>query len=512
MSPKGLSPARPGSVPFAGGPSLYIDGSWCHPIAGATREIVNPADSSVVAVIDEAGRDDAVAAVTAARRAFDDSAWRHTTIGERVTLLEKIAELLLRDRDEIARIETLDTGKTLRESHIDIDDVVSVFRYYARLASSVSDRLVDVGDPRIISRVVREPVGVCVLIAPWNYPLLQIAWKIAPALAAGCTMVAKPSEVTPLSTIALVRLAQEAGIPAGVLNLITASGAAIGDALTNNPDVDMISFTGGAATGATIAKSAAQHVSRVALELGGKNPHIVFADIGTSGSAWDNAVDAVVTGVFLHSGQVCSSGTRLIVERSIADAFVVALKIRAEAIRFGDGMEVGSETGPLVSMAHREKVESYVALGISEGATLVTGGIRPTGAKWERGSYFPPTIFDHCDRSMRLVVEETFGPIMTVERFDTEAQAIELGNDTSYGLAAGVRTTDSARGERVSRALRHGTVWINDFGVYTPAAEWGGFGKSGNGRELGPTGLAEYQELKHIWTNTEPSATGWFTP
>ncbi|HEY5840157.1 MAG TPA: aldehyde dehydrogenase family protein [Mycobacterium sp.] len=485
--------------------SLFIDGKWVHAADGGTRDIVNPADGSVVAVVDEAGHTDAAAAVAAARAAFDSGEWRGTPVAERAALLDRIADLLMRDRDQIAHVETLDTGKTLKESYIDVDDVVSVFRYYARLVAVESDRLVDVGDPTVISRVVREPIGVCVLIAPWNYPLLQISWKIAPALAAGCTMVAKPSEVTPLSTIALVRLAEEAGVPAGVLNLIQASGAAVGTALTDTPDVDLISFTGGASTGVAIARAAAPHVTRVALELGGKNPHIVFAD-----AEWKSAVDAVVTGVFMHSGQVCSSGTRLIVEESIAEKFVAELVVRAGEIRFGDGLDPRSQTGPLVSMAHRAKVESHVEQAMSEGAELVAGGQRPTGPEFAAGSYYPPTIFDHCERSMRIVQEETFGPILTVERFTTEQQAIELGNDTSYGLAAGVRTADTGRAERVARALRHGTVWVNEFGIYTPAAEWGGFGKSGNGRELGPTGLAEYQELKHIWTNTSPKEVDWF--
>jgi betaine-aldehyde dehydrogenase len=486
-------------------PNLYVDGKWVHAADDGTREIVNPADSSVVAVVDEATAADATAAVAAARAAFDSGGWPHTPVAERAALLNRIAELLARDRDELARIETLDTGKTLRESYIDIDDVTSVFRYYANLVTVEADRVIDVGNPAVISRVVREPIGVCVLIAPWNYPLLQIAWKIAPALAAGCTMVAKPSEVTPLSTIALVHLAEEAGVPPGVLNLIQASGAAVGAALTDTADVDLISFTGGAATGTNIARTAAPHVTRLALELGGKNPHIVFAD-----AEFDTAVDHVLTGVFMHSGQVCSSGTRLIVEESIAEDFVAALAVRAGQIRFGDGLDPNSQTGPLVSMAHRDKVESYVELALSEGAVLAAGGRRPTDPHLAKGSFYPPTIFDHCHRGMRIVAEETFGPILTVERFNTEAQAIELGNDTSYGLAGGVRTADQGRAERVARALRHGTVWINDFGYYTPAAEWGGFKKSGNGRELGPSGLAEYQEIKHIWNNTSPAAAGWF--
>jgi betaine-aldehyde dehydrogenase len=492
-----------------GEPDLYIGGRWRHASDRGTRDIVNPADGSVAAVVDEATTDDATAAIAAARAAFDDGAWPATPVGDRAALLDRIADLLQRDKESLARLETEDTGKTLVESGIDIDDVTSVFRYYAKLVAVESDRLVDVGDPSVISRVVREPIGVCVLIAPWNYPLLQMSWKVAPALAAGCTMVAKPSEVTPLSTIAFVHMLEEAGVPPGVVNLVQGSGAVLGEALTDTPDVDFISFTGGLATGTTISRVAAQHVTKVAVELGGKNPHIVFADV-RAGGAWDIAVDQVLTGVFLHSGQVCSAGTRLIVEESIADDFVAELVTRAERIRMGDGMDPASETGPLVSEQHRAKVEAHVAAAISEGAKLLTGGARPSDPALAKGSFYLPTIFDRCDRSMGIVREETFGPILTVERFTDEAEAITLGNDTEYGLAAGVRTSDPARGERVVRALRHGTVWLNDFGYYTAAAEWGGFGKSGNGRELGPTGLAEYQELKHIWHNTAPKPAGWF--
>jgi betaine-aldehyde dehydrogenase len=488
-----------------GEPDLYIGAEWRHASDGGTRQIINPADGSTAAVVDEATPEDARAAVNAARAAFDDGAWPATPVTERAALLDRIANLLERDKESLAGLETADTGKTLVESRIDIDDVTSVFRYYARLVGTEADRLVDVGDSTVISRVVREPIGVCVLIAPWNYPLLQMSWKIAPALGAGCTMVAKPSEVTPLSTIAFVHLLEEAGVPAGVVNLVQGSGAVLGAALTDNADVDFISFTGGLATGRTIAKVGADHVTKVAVELGGKNPHIVFAD-----AEWESSVDQVLTGVFLHSGQVCSAGTRLIVEESIADDFVAELVSRAEQIRVGDGMDPSSETGPLVSEQHRAKVEAHVADAISEGAKLLTGGSRPSDPALEKGSFYLPTIFDRCDRSMRIVQEETFGPILTVERFTTEAEAISLGNDTEYGLAAGVRTSDPARGERVVRALRHGTVWLNDFGYYTAAAEWGGFGKSGNGRELGPTGLAEYQEIKHIWHNTAPKPAGWF--
>ncbi|WP_139279722.1 aldehyde dehydrogenase family protein [Rhodococcoides yunnanense] len=491
-------------------PSLHIGGEWSGSSDGGTREIVDPATGSAILVVDEATPDDARRAISVARHVFDDGRWAGTSVAERTAFLTKIADLLQRDKEQLAHIETLDTGKTLAESRIDIDDVTSVFRYYAELAAVHGDRLVDVGRPEVISRVVHEPIGVCVMIAPWNYPLLQISWKIAPALAAGCTMVLKPSEVTPLSTIAFVKLVQEAGVPDGVVNLVQGSGAVLGEALTANPDVDFISFTGGLATGRTILAAAASNVTKVAVELGGKNPHIVFADAVSDPTAFADSVDHVLTGVFLHSGQVCSAGTRLIIEDSVADLFVAALAERARGIRMGSGLDPTSETGPLVSEAQRRKIEKYVALGVEEGAELVVGGSRPDDRELADGSYFLPTIFDRCDRTMKIVQEETFGPILTVERFTTEEEALRLGNDTNYGLAAGVRTSDSARGERLVRGLRHGTVWLNDFGIYTAAAEWGGFKRSGNGRELGPSGLSEYQEAKHIWHNTSPTAAGWF--
>ncbi|MEW1959663.1 aldehyde dehydrogenase family protein [Kineococcus sp. NPDC059986] len=486
-------------------PELFVAGQWRSAAAGGTRDVVNPFDAQVFAVVDEAAAEDAEAAVLAARTAFDDGPWARTPVAERAALLDRVADLLQRDREEIARTETLDTGKTLAESRIDVDDVTAVFRYYAREGVVEVDRTVDVGRPEVHSRVVHHPVGVCTLIAPWNYPLLQISWKVAPALVAGNTVVLKPSEVTPLTTVHLVKLLEEAGAPPGVVNLVLGAGGAVGPALTSHPAVDLVSFTGGLATGRSIAKVAADTVKRVTVELGGKNPNIVFADVDL-----DVAVDTVLTGVFLHSGQVCSAGTRLIVEESIADDLVAGVVERARRIRFGNGLEEGVESGPLVSAQHREKVEGYVALGLEEGARLLTGGRRPDAPDLQRGFFLEPTVFDGCDRSMRIVQEETFGPILTVERFRTEEEAVFLGNDTTYGLAGAVQTLDVDRGERVAAALRHGTVWINDFGPYVPEAEWGGQRMSGNGRELGPAGLAEYRETKHVWRTTRPAAPGWF--
>jgi betaine-aldehyde dehydrogenase len=469
------------------------------------REIVNPFNQSVIATLDDATPAEALAAVQAARTAFDTGDWPQWTPADRAALLRRIADLLTQNKSDLARWETVDTGKTLVESEIDVDDVVSVFRYYADLAERDQTRSVDAG-PGVISQVRYEPVGVCVLITPWNYPLLQASWKIAPALAAGNTMVVKPSEVTPLTTIKLVELIEQAGVPAGVVNLVLGAGPEVGPVLTGAPEVDLVSFTGGLRTGQSIMRSAADTVKKIALELGGKNPNIVFDD-----APFEAAVDKALTGVFLHAGQVCSAGTRLIVHADIHDAFVAELVRRAEAIHLGNGLAPDSRSGPLVSAAHRAKVEHHVAVGLAEGATLLTGGRRPDDPELRAGFFYLPTIFDHCRRDMRIVQEETFGPILTVETFTTEDEAVELGNDTDYGLAGAVWTADRERGQRVARRLRHGTVWINEFGPYLPQAEWGGFKRSGIGRELGPTGLHEYQEAKHVYENTDPRPEYWFS-
>lgn len=486
--------------------NLFVAGKWAPSADGGVSQTINPFDASPLETLAEATPDDVSAAVAAAREAFDDGSWRRTTITERTTLLTSIADLLQRDREELARIESLDTGKTLNEARFDVDDSTAVFRYYAGMAGTEAGRVVDPGRPNVTSRIVHEPVGVCALIAPWNYPLLQISWKLAPALAAGNTAVVKPSEITPLSTVALVGLIEEAGAPPGVVNLLLGAGSTTGAALVAHPDVDLISFTGGLATGERIMAAAARGVRRVALELGGKNPNIVFADTDL-----ETVVDNALTAAFLHSGQVCSAGARLVVEESLHDSFVAALAARADRIRLGSGLDPDTECGPLVSAAHREKVERYIVVSLEEGATLLAGGRRPDSPELAAGFFLRPTVFAGCTREMTAVREEVFGPVVTVERFRTEEEAIRLGNDTAYGLAGAVWTSDAGRAERVARALRHGTVWINDYHPYLPAAEWGGFGRSGIGRELGPSGLAEYTETKHIYHNIAPGPARWFS-
>lgn len=483
----------------------YINGVWETSKSEAARSIMNPFNQEIIARVTESDRADAKKAIQKARYAFDTSDWPNLPGIERGKLVQKIADLIIRDKEELAELESLDTGKTLDESRTDMEDIAGVFRYYAELGGKDAGEVIDSPIPNSTSRVVYEPVGVCAQITPWNYPLLQASWKLAPALVAGNTLIMKPSEITPLTSIKIFKLMEEAGIPKGVINLVLGPGKTVGAELSENKNVDLISFTGGIETGKRIMQAASSNMKNIAFELGGKNPNIVFAD-----ADFNTAVDQAMNAVFFHAGQVCSAGTRLIVEDSIHDAFVEKLVHHVKSIQLGSGFDEATQMGPLISKEHLAKVEDYVEKGRNEGATVVVGGKRPVNPELQNGFFYLPTILTDCTTGMDVVQDEGFGPVITVEKFSTEEEAVELSNDSIYGLSGGVFTNDIAKAERCVKKMRMGTVWINDVNLYFPQAPWGGYKQSGIGRELGKTGLEEYQETKHIFQNLKPEPLNWF--
>lgn len=484
---------------------MYINGQWVESISGETKKIINPYNQEVIAEVARGDREDAKKAILAARNAFDHGHWQHFSASERGDLLYGTAQKIKECRQELAELESLNTGKTVTESLADMDGIAGVFQYYAGLADKDGGLMIESPNPNSVSRAVREPVGVCGLIAPWNYPLLQASWKLAPALAAGNTVILKPAEITPLSSIKICEIFEEVGFPKGVINLVLGPGSSVGAELAESDLVDLISFTGGGDAGREIMKAASNNFKKISMELGGKNPNIVFND-----ADFDTAVDYALNAVFFHAGQVCSAGARLLVQKDIHDRFVEAVIDRTKQIKMGSGFDEDTEMGPVISEEHLKTLEAYIKTGIDEGATLATGGKRPTAPELQKGFFMEPTIFTDCHRKMKIVQEESFGPILTVEIFNTEEEAIELANDSVYGLAGAVWTRDMNRAERVVQQLRMGTVWINDFHPYFPQAPWGGYKQSGIGRELSHIGLEEYTEIKHIYQNTKPEPQNWF--
>jgi betaine-aldehyde dehydrogenase len=482
---------------------LFVGGEWSLAGQGGTRELYNPANGAPTATIAEATESDVEAAIVAARKAFDEGPWGATNATDRAALLFAVADAIDARRDELSRIDTLNNGKPLRETQYDAIDAAGCFRYYAGLATKPHGQTFDVPAPSQ-TFTVREPIGVCGQIVPWNYPLLMAAWKLAPALAAGNVCILKPSELTPLSTIALATIFDGLGFPPGVINVVTGPGATVGHAIASSMLVDKIAFTGGTKTGRSIMQAATSNLKKISLELGGKSPNIVFAD-----ADFETAVDYALFGIFANAGQVCSAGSRLVVERSLRDRFVERLVERAENIRVGDGFDPQTEMGPIVSPLHRERVEAYIATGIEEGAKLLCGGER-LGGPLATGNFIAPTIFDGTSPNMRIVKEEIFGPVLVIQTFDDEAEAIAIANDTVYGLAGAVFTGDIAKAHRVIRKLRAGITWINTYHPTYNEAPWGGYKQSGIGRELGTYGYDAYTEVKQINVNLDVAPSGWF--
>jgi betaine-aldehyde dehydrogenase len=486
--------------------SLFLGGRFVAASDGGTRELIDPATGDVVGRVAESTRADAERAIALARAAFDEGPWPETPALERARLLHVLANEIDANAADLAALETLNCGKPLREAEYDVADAANCFRYYAGLATKPHGQTFDVPAPSQ-SFTVREPIGVCGQIVPWNYPLLMTVWKLAPALAAGNVCILKPSELTPLSALWLAKMIAAAGFPDGVLSVLPGAGPVAGAALAESMLVDKIAFTGSVPTGQTIMRAAAGNVKKISLELGGKSPNIVFAD-----ADFETAIDYALFGIYANAGQVCSAGSRLVVERSIADRFVAELVRRAEKIVTGDGFDAATEMGPLVSRRQRDRVEEYIAIGKAEGATLACGGGRLPGELGERGNFILPTIFTDTTPQMRIVREEIFGPVLAVQVFEGEADAVKIANDSPYGLAGAVFTNDGARAQRVIRKLRAGITWVNAYHPTYNEAPWGGYKQSGIGRELGTYGFDAYTEVKQININLAVEPSGWFKP
>lgn len=486
-------------------PHLFIDGQWLTPQQGGQFEVFDPSDESLLARVAAAGPADVDLAVRAARRAFDQGPWPRLSGAERAVVLRRIAEGIRARQDELAVLEVRDNGKPLPEAQWDIGDAAGCFDFYAGLAERLDgeERPIALGDERFRASVVREPVGVAAAVIPWNYPLLMAAWKVAPALAAGCCMVLKPSELTPLTALELASIVTDAGLPPGVLNILPGLGGEAGAALVEHPGVDKVAFTGSVPTGSRIMQAAARDVKNISLELGGKSPFIVFADSDIAA-----AVEWIMFGIFWNQGQVCSATSRVLVERSLYPALLERLSEEAQKIRIGNGLEDGVLLGPLVSAGQHAKVSAAIAQGIDDGARLLYGGKRP--AEHDKGWFMQPTIFADVATDSALWCEEIFGPVVCINPFDDEAQALNLANDSDFGLAAAVMSADLERCERVARKLQAGIVWINCSQPTFSELPWGGVKRSGIGRELGEWGLDNYLETKQITRYESGEAWGWY--
>ena len=485
----------------------YIDGKWIDGTSQNVLQSINPATGEVIARIKENSVEDVNKAILAAKKSFYVTReWRDMDVQSRSDILLKIADMVEEEIEEIARIESMDNGKPLREAMADVDDAVHCFRYYAGLIRTPNGGVYGVNSNfgTMHSYEIHEPVGVCALITPWNFPFLMGVWKMAPALAAGNSIIFKPSSETVLSTIKMFEIFDKVGLPAGTANLVIGPGSAVGNLLAESIDVDMVTFTGSTTVGQNIMRAAAGNVKKIGLELGGKSPNVIFADTDI-----DAAVEWAMIGIFFNQGEVCCAGSRIIIEESIKDKFIKKFAERADRMTLGNPLD-NPDMGPLVSEKHMEDVLNYIEIGKNEGAKLVCGGYRYTEGDCAKGYFVRPTIFDECTGGMRIVQEEIFGPVVTIQTFKTEKEAIELANDTIYGLAGAVFTNDVTRAMRVIKEIRAGITWINCYNPAFSEAPWGGYKMSGIGRELGTHGLEEYQEVKQINMNLTPGVLGWY--
>ncbi len=485
---------------------LYIDGQWRAAANGALLDVIDPANEEIFHQVSSGGKIDIDTAVNAARRAFDEGPWPRFSGTERAITLSKIADGIEARTQELAKLEVKDNGKPLPEAIWDIEDTVGCFRYFAELAKRAdnqSEEEIPLSEPGFSTTVVREPIGVAGAIIPWNYPMLMAAWKVAPALAAGCTMVLKPSELTPLTALELADICDKAGLPKGVLNVVTGLGPDAGQALSQHSGVDKIAFTGSVPTGSKVMQAASRDIKNISLELGGKSPFIVFAD-----SDMDKAVEWIMFGIFWNQGEVCSATSRVLVEQEIYEKLLARLVEETQKITIGNGMNDGILLGPLVSKGQHEKVLAAIRRGRDEGARVLTGGGVPDAI--EKGFFVEPTIFVDMPEESWIWREEIFGPVVCIMPFSTEDEAVRMANDSRFGLAAAVMSKDDERTERVARALQAGIVWINCSQPTFTEAPWGGYKQSGIGRELGRWGYENYLETKQITRYESEKPWGWY--
>jgi len=474
---------------------IFVAGRWQAPISGETYQPINPANEEPVGAVGKADERDIDAAVAAARKAFDEGPWPRMGAHERGRIVWRLGDLIQQHLDEMSKLESLCTGKTMFDSgKVEIPFAAEVFRYFGGWASKIHGDTLAIR-PGAFTFTLRQPVGVVGAIVPWNFPFLLSSWKIAPALAAGNTMVLKPASQTPLTALKFAELCQEAGLPEGVFNVVTGPGGKVGMAMVRDPRVDKIAFTGSTEVGKQIMREAAGTLKRLSLELGGKSPNIVFAD-----ADMEAAVRGAMTGIFYNKGEVCAAGSRLFLEQSVHDEFMSKLTDRVKTLKVGDPMDKATRMGPVVSKQQMETVLSYIEAGKREGAEVVAGGGRAQVGNG-KGFFVEPTIFDRVTNSMKIAREEIFGPVLSVIPFRSVEDGIAQGNQTSYGLAAAVWTRDVSKALRAAKAIRAGTVWVNAYNLFDAALPFGGFKESGFGREMGSVGLDGYTEVKTVWVD-----------
>jgi aldehyde dehydrogenase (NAD+) len=480
-------------APKVSNQKLFINGKWVNSISGKTFATLNPSTGQEICQVAEADSADVDLAVKAAIKAFESGPWKKMSAAERGRRINKLADLMEQNLPELAALESLDNGKPLRDSlNADLPLSIKAYRYYAGWCDKTHGKTIPV-EGEYFCYTKHEPVGVVGQIIPWNFPLLMTAWKWAPALATGCTIVLKPAEQTPLTALRMAALAQEADIPDGVINVVPGFGPTAGAAITSHMDIDKVAFTGEGSTGQLVMQAAAKsNLKRVSLELGGKSPNVVFADADL-----DAAVEGAYFGLFFNQGQCCCAGSRLFVEEKIHDAFVEKLVARAKKQRIGDPFDMATTQGPQISQEQCDRIMGYIDIGISEGANLLSGGKR-VGNK---GYFIQPTIFDGVKDNMRIAKEEIFGPVMNILKFKDVDEVVQRGNKTFYGLAAAIWTKDITKAHRLANSLRAGTVWVNCYDVFDAAAPFGGFKMSGIGRELGEYALSLYTEVKTVYIN-----------